>query len=497
MIFVLLADGVIRLDEVVVSAQRDSVVIVADSVHSTDLRQSLLLQPSSMLRELGNRYVFSVRGLEDRQNTLYLEGVNLDNPVWGYSPTNVIYPALVSTFAIHPSDYSASLRLRDNPFLSVEAGTYGRGGVAFSKGSWGLGFLSDDNAYPYTDPFGRLYVRKNNYERVFNAFYRGDEVFFFTYAAGMGMPMRGYGEEGDDREVYGGVLIRAGRLRGSVQYYRYNEEVPALSYRLNYSGNPLLGMEGWGRRGRIHGAMEGDVLGWDALAGLSVSFDVSFLPLYRFQKVWGSGIPYVEVVIKDRLPSLSELYFEGPLATGNPDLSPEHFATIEAGFNGNLDEWWIKGDLFLTGVISPIFWTPTDSIWMPDNGDYLVLGGVELMGRSRYLGFSFSWIRNRLNGNMVLPYRPQVIYSFYFRIPLDAMEIRMDGTYYGSRPTYFSPSSQQLPPILLFNMHLLFNLDYGTFFVHLNNLLNRNWEFISGYPTEPFSVVVGFRREWR
>ncbi len=494
MIFFLLTGDVVRLSEVVVSAQRDSIVLTGDSVNSTDLRQSMLLQPSSMLRELGNRYVLSIRGLEDRHNTLYLEGVVLDNPVWGYAFANLVYPALLSQFSIHPSDYSASLFLRRGGFVSLEAGTYGRLGLAYSSGVWGWGFLSDDNAYPYEDPFGRRYIRRNNYERIFNAFYRGGDLFLFAYGGSMGMPLRGYGGEGDDREYQGGLLFRKKALSGAFYYYRYNGETPVLSYRVSHSPG---GLEGWGRRGRIYGTVGRSFSGWEVLGGVSVSFDGSFLPLYRLHGVRERGVFYWELLIRNRLPNLSELYFEGPLARGNPDLIPEHFISLESGINGSAEGWWVKGDLFLTGVVLPIFWEPSDSVWMPRNGDYLMLGGLEFLARSRYLGFSFSWVLNRLNGSMILPYRPQVICSFYFRIPLESFEIRMDGTYYGSRPTYFSPSSRHLPPALFVNMHLAFHLDYGTLFVHLSNLMNKNWELISGYPTEPFSVSVVFRREWR
>lgn len=488
----LIAGQFIRLSEVVVVEERDSIARIRDSVESPDLRNVLYLQPSSMFRELGNRFVFSIRGLEDKQNTLMLEGISLNNPVWGYIPSSILIPDLLSDIAIYPDDYSANVGLSRGAGFSMQAGMYGRGGFSFHGNNYGVAYVYDENRYPYCDPFGRCYTRENNFAKTFNGFIRGNRGFLFAFDSRLGMPMRGYGAEGNDREEYSGAVFRWGRLEGMTQMYRYNDEKPLISGRIDYGiGSFNLDWEGWDGHHRVGAHFHIHRKNLDIIAGFLYGNSGNLYPRYRFSLVAGKNF-YVSVNLKDRIPSFSELYFDGAMAKGNPDLSPEYFNTLQAGWNGGLGPFWVRGDVFSSIIVHPIFWKPGYQYWRPENGKYLLLYGLELLMRSDYMGFTFSLVKNRLDGNSVLPYRPEVVSSVFFVMPFGEFNWRVEGMYYGERPVYFSPESGKLPPILMLNMAMEMPFWRGRLQFYLNNLLNRNWEFISGYPTEPFSVVVRF-----
>lgn len=68
-----------------------------------------------------------------------------------------------------------------------------------------------------------------------------------------------------------------------------------------------------------------------------------------------------------RLPTYTDLYYEGPQNRGNPDLLPEKAVTYEAGLKYNAG--WLRSDLalFYRKGVETIDWIWTDSIWRTSN----------------------------------------------------------------------------------------------------------------------------------
>ena len=68
-----------------------------------------------------------------------------------------------------------------------------------------------------------------------------------------------------------------------------------------------------------------------------------------------------------RLPTYTDLYYEGPQNLGNPDLLPEKAITFETGLKCNAD--WLRADLalFYRKGVETIDWIWRDSIWRTSN----------------------------------------------------------------------------------------------------------------------------------
>jgi vitamin B12 transporter len=95
-----------------------------------------------------------------------------------------------------------------------------------------------------------------------------------------------------------------------------------------------------------------------------------------------------------RLPTYTDLYYEGPQNRGNPDLLPEKAVTYETGMKYNVG--WLLTDLalFYRKGVETIDWIWRDSVWQTDNmTDLDTYGGeVSLNLRPALLVKSFKTI---------------------------------------------------------------------------------------------------------
>ncbi len=468
------------LKEVVVEAKRDSILL--ENVHLTkDMRNSLRRFSSSMFRELGNRFVFSIRGLEDKQNQGYLEGINMNHPVWGYIPTNAIVEHLVEEVRIAPNAYSYELYLSEKRVLGFQVGSFGRKGIFVNTNiekSWiGMEVQKDENTYPYKDRFGRLYVRRNNHLYRNTFYFKSGSTFLLAYSSDIGMPRRGYGSEGSDKESYQGIMLSVRSFKLHAFRYRYN------LYPYMYALWTSLSVGSFLSELELH--REYFKLSF-MRNGLGLAFMKGrILPRYELRMYRTKQGFFMEMVFKNRLPNFSELYYRSSFAEGNPSLESEYLNTINLGYMNSK----MKLGVFYTLMINPILWLPDKDVWKAQNRRYLILYGVEGNLDLEHVSIGFAYVRNSLDGKMVLPYRPNFIANASFKFKSVFLENELEIAYYHERPSYYNEDSYRMEPILLINYWISYE---GSFFLRigLKNLLNESWEFIEGYPTEPFSLDV-------
>ncbi|MBU2916268.1 TonB-dependent receptor plug domain-containing protein [Reichenbachiella agariperforans] len=81
-----------------------------------------------------------------------------------------------------------------------------------------------------------------------------------------------------------------------------------------------------------------------------------------------------------RIPTFNDLYWSGS-SMGNPDLVPEEGVSLEAGYVLTTDQrfWRItyEGTAFYNNIQDWILWTPTGSVWSPENKEELWSYGIE------------------------------------------------------------------------------------------------------------------------
>lgn len=92
-----------------------------------------------------------------------------------------------------------------------------------------------------------------------------------------------------------------------------------------------------------------------------------------------------------RLPTFTDLYYEGPDNIGNPQLKPERSVTLETGMKASWQRFQMDTALFQRRGTHMIDWTrrPGEEFWRSENLTNVVLTGFET-------GFSFSPIAGRL-----------------------------------------------------------------------------------------------------
>ena len=95
-------------------------------------------------------------------------------------------------------------------------------------------------------------------------------------------------------------------------------------------------------------------------AGLYPGIDLSYL-LHEQLTVFAS------INRSMRLPTYTDLYYEGPQNQGNPELLPEKAVTFETGLKYDAD--WLKADLalFYRKGVETIDWIWRDSVWRTSN----------------------------------------------------------------------------------------------------------------------------------
>ena len=77
----------------------------------SDFREVFRKNSSIIFRELSNRIVISIRGLEDKQNEIYLNNVKLNNSIWGFFYANVLPLNLISYSRVTFNDYRLNFEI--------------------------------------------------------------------------------------------------------------------------------------------------------------------------------------------------------------------------------------------------------------------------------------------------------------------------------------------------------------------------------------------------
>ena len=212
-------------------------------------------------------------------------------------------------------------------------------------------------------------------------------------------------------------------------------------------------------------------------------YNLSFvLPFsYPLKERWMS---FYDLSFGYRYPTMNELYWpEDNFSAGNPDLKSETNFTIETGLR-HISWYFLKTGVFCIVGQRMILWQPgADGKWRPVNaGRFLGIGGDFELTFEMPLEFSsgYSFIFGRIVDG-VLPYRPAHSLNF----TLKKHGIYMESVFLLKRPA--NPSGiLYLEDIFLINLGYQFSKRINRFLIQVNpvikNLLDRNYEFVEGYP---------------
>ncbi len=138
---------------------------------------------------------------------------------------------------------------------------------------------------------------------------------------------------------------------------------------------------------------------FEAGAGINLMYEKNF----NWQ-INGSGyisyrhphwIHYINAGTSTRLPTFTDLYYEGPSNIGNPDLKPETAVTYEAGTKFFIKQTHISANIFIRQSKNTIDWVKTNPAdkWQPQNLTDLQTFGVEFSASHRFKSGIFKSIR--------------------------------------------------------------------------------------------------------
>jgi iron complex outermembrane receptor protein len=122
----------------------------------------------------------------------------------------------------------------------------------------------------------------------------------------------------------------------------------------------------------------------------------------------GHFIHHFSIRSASRLPTFTDLYYEGPANTGNPDLKPETATTYEAGSKFFHRNTFISADVFLRNARNTIDWVKENPAekWQPRNLTALRTYGFELSFQKKFehpllekLKISYAYIEMKKDEN--------------------------------------------------------------------------------------------------
>ncbi|MEX0982440.1 MAG: TonB-dependent receptor [Bacteroidales bacterium] len=220
-----------------------------------------------------------------------------------------------------------------------------------------------------------------------------------------------------------------------------------------------------------------------------------------------------------RLPTYTDLYYEGPQNRGNPHLLPEKALTLETGLK--YDAKWLRADLalFYRKGVETIDWIWTDSLWQTSNITELDTYGGETslyllpsalargFNAINHLRISYSYAElSKSSDTHISNYaldnlRHKFIFDLAIQLPL---KIYVDGkvTWQERNGSYLHYTSPQATPyetpydpFWLIDLQAGIKLNRITLFMDLTNLLNTTYREIGSVvmPGRWFIAGIKFR----
>lgn len=211
-----------------------------------------------------------------------------------------------------------------------------------------------------------------------------------------------------------------------------------------------------------------------------------------------------------RAPTFNDLYWPDPWMPGNPDLKPEKSWAYDLGMEYQLRNIFLgKVNLFRSDYTDLIQWAPIDptdpwSPWTPSNvsraynqGSEIELAHRVIPGLEQSLNYTYLWNQEKAVGEadwQLGMYKPlnrvnyRVSYTSDFGLGIVFSAVWTDKQWSGKDRT-----GCELPSYTLLNLGLSQKILGGEIFISGNNLLDKKYQTMYGYPLPGRTISGGLR----
>ena len=240
----------------------------------------------------------------------------------------------------------------------------------------------------------------------------------------------------------------------------------------------------------------------DNYSNFGTQVSPSFSAVYRLNP----DIKFHAIISRSfRAPTFNDLYWNSAGMVGNPNLRPEKGLTEEVGVEKRLNRRVLFGiNYYHSKYTELIQWQPITSDplsdWTVKNVGSVVIDGIELTNKITLtdnidadLGYSFLVARDDKTHKFII-YQPEnkANLALSYRGP-SGLTFEIQGQYTDKR---FGDSSNdtKVKGFYVINMSASKKFRAGfTYFVSIDNLINKKYQVIQGYPVSGFSITNGIK----
>ncbi len=208
---------------------------------------------------------------------------------------------------------------------------------------------------------------------------------------------------------------------------------------------------------------------------------------YSFYSLLAYGKLIVRATLSNRIPSFDELYWKGAGAEGNPNLKNESSILLSTEVSYRV--FYLMG--FARRVWNIIEWKSVSGIWRPYNEGSGNIWGMSLKIKKGNFLFKYDRIWAYYDNGKRMIYRPKNSYFINFNLSFMGLyALYLDPRFTNKENTRF------VDFVLQMGMFLRMKIKKFECVLKVDNLLDREDEFVEGYPIRDrtISLHLKYRR---
>jgi len=242
------------------------------------------------------------------------------------------------------------------------------------------------------------------------------------------------------------------------------------------------------------------------------NFGTQFNPSFDFLYTFNDDIRFHGLASRSfRAPTFNDLYWPfndyGPTykEKGNPDLNPEKGITGELGIDVRTSKYLTSGlTYYRSNYKQLIQWSKdTTNLWQPMNVNSAVIDGIEFENKifisdNFDLDINYTYLMARdKDTHKYLVYQPKNKLDACLKFhDYNGLSIELKGQFTGQRFAD-AENSDKVKSFFVLGLSASKKFRTGiTCFAYIDNLLNRKYQVMQGYPMPGFSFTGGLKAEF-